>query len=499
MHGAGEQAAAPAAADHNQPDRAYGSTPRPEASTDCLLPVYVAAPFYGPETFQAHFLLPCDPVDAPRQLARQLRQLALPFAGVVIEACPQPCTSCLVFVVRPEWLSYSGGSVVILDMRSTVQNGRGPLLAAFLSRPTDCSEIRREAGAFAIGACDIYVGNSATPLSAQEYITVPSGTTIRVSRTGPPRTGYLPLLSHFTCRRSPVLAGSLARISQPIRSYFCIILASFSLVVRPPLMCRFEMPSLGLLGLIMPMSPSTPPVMMGLPGPLTGGVFIRGVLAISERREPVDRRTILFLDLRQVGASFQFLCLEEPKISYAALEAALPRPPPPGWRLAVAGGRRYRNHLSVQHCDTVILGFVHQEDGAVDFSLSSSDDASSGDEDGEEENDTDDASVGSTRSPSRSLPQAGKGPSPSSDRSYKGDISGDTCGDLACTSAVAPSYSALPLDPLLFADPLPGLLSTPGSLSGPLWGHLCVKPAPSSWPRELLEHSLSVHLVRVCC
>ena len=125
MHKAGEPVAAPAAADYDRPDRAYGSTPRPEASTDCLLPVYVAAPFYDPEVLQAHFLLPCDPLDAPRQLARQLRQLALPFAGVVIEACPQPCTSCLVFVVRPEWLSYSGGSVVVLDMRSTVQNGRG--------------------------------------------------------------------------------------------------------------------------------------------------------------------------------------------------------------------------------------------------------------------------------------------------------------------------------------------------------------------------------------
>ena len=494
MHGDSGPVTAPASAYSDRPGHAHDSTPKPEASTACPLQVYVAAPFYGSELFQANLLLPCDPADATRQVARQLRQLALPFAGVVVEACPQPCASCLVFVVLPEWLSFAGGSAVVLDMHSTVRDDRGPLLAAFLSRPTDCSEIRREAGAFAIGACDVYIGNSASPLDEHEYVTVPSGTTIRLSRVGPPRTGYLPL-SHHVCRRSPVLVGPVPRIPQPkvllLLHHSGKFLFSGSASPEVPLrdaIARF-------VGANHEEVTFHTPRDNGFAGATYRGVFIRDVLAILERREPIEGRTILFLDLRQVGASFQFLCLEEPKISYDALEAVLPRPPPLGWRLAVSGGRRYRHHLSVQHCDIVILGFVHQADGPADFySLSSSSEAPPSDEDGEEENDTDDASVGSTRSPNRPLLPAGGGASPSSDKSYKGGLPGDACDGFASASAVVPSYSALPLDPLLFADPLPGMLCTFGTLSGPLWGHLCVKPAPSSWPCELSEHSPSAHL-----
>ena len=443
VHGDSGPVTAPASAYSDRPGHAHDSTPKPEASTACPLQVYVAAPFYGPELFQANLLLPCDPADATRQVARQLRQLALPFAGVVVEACPQPCASCLVFVVLPEWLSFAGGSAVVLDMRSTVRDDRGPLLAAFLSRPTDCSEIRREAGAFAIGACDVYIGNSASPLDEHEYVTVPSGTTIRLSRVGPPRTGYLPL-SHHVCRRSPVLVGPVPRIPQPkvllLLHHSGKFLFSGSASPEVPLrdaIARF-------VGANHEEVTFHTPRDNGFAGATYRGVFIRDVLAILERREPIDGRTILFLDLRQVGASFQFLCLEEPKISYDALEAVLPRPPPLGWRLAVSGGRRYRHHLSVQHCDIVILGFVHQADGPADFySLSSSSEAPPSDEDGEEENDTDDASVGSTRSPSRPLPPAGGGASPSSDKSYKGGLPGDACDGFASASAVVPSYSAL--------------------------------------------------------
>ena len=121
---------------------------------------YVVSPGYVPELSQLTWTLPCETKDAEYLVSKYLRHDTFPFAGLVVAAQPQPSSDFATFLAIPAWVTYSGLSGVVLDLRASTIGRDGPVIGALLSRPTTAAEIRREAGLFSTGPCSILVGSS---------------------------------------------------------------------------------------------------------------------------------------------------------------------------------------------------------------------------------------------------------------------------------------------------------------------------------------------------
>ena len=148
----------------------------------CTCDVYVASPFYAPALFQLHLPLPCEARDAEVQVKKHLGHDRFPYASAIAAVCPQPSPAFAAFIAYPEWATPACLSVVMLDLRLAALQGRGPIIAAFVSRPTTAAEIRKEAGLYSMGNSRIYVGSSPDPLRDDEQIFLYNGTLIRLVR-----------------------------------------------------------------------------------------------------------------------------------------------------------------------------------------------------------------------------------------------------------------------------------------------------------------------------
>ena len=148
----------------------------------CACDVYVASPFYAPAFFQLHLPLPCEARDAEVQVKKHLGHDRFPYASAIAAVCPQPSPAFAAFVAYPEWATPAYLSVVMFDLRLAALQGRGPIIAAFVSRPTTAAEIRKEAGLYSMGNSRIYVGSSPDPLRDDEQIFLYNGTLIRLVR-----------------------------------------------------------------------------------------------------------------------------------------------------------------------------------------------------------------------------------------------------------------------------------------------------------------------------
>ncbi|CAE7897447.1 unnamed protein product, partial [Symbiodinium necroappetens] len=176
---------------------------------------------------------------------------------------------------------------------------------------------------------------------------------------------------------------------------------------------------------------------------------IRGVIALVDRDEIPQNspQYVVFLDLRQIAESFQFLVLDRPYVTKEELAAIPLRKPPPGWRLRVRGGRMRSRKVEIQPNDTLTFGFEYDEciESPTFYSSSSEDgdedeeDPSEGDE--EEATDREDAdSEATTRSRSQRRGGNNGDAEPSSDHSFDDSAMPgptDSCGTLNATQSVA--------------------------------------------------------------
>ena len=159
---------------------------------------YVVCPFFQPELLNFDLAIPCEALDVARQVRRHISQLALSFADVVTPAFPQPTLDFTTFVVHPDWLTFAGLSAVVLDLRLCPLNCAGPIIASYVTRPTNLAELSREAGMFSTRRCDIYVGDSTTPLDPDDTVLLEHGCLVRfVPHQQPP--GQVKLLQDRTC------------------------------------------------------------------------------------------------------------------------------------------------------------------------------------------------------------------------------------------------------------------------------------------------------------
>ncbi|CAE7453984.1 unnamed protein product [Symbiodinium sp. CCMP2592] len=370
--------------------------------------------------------VPCEPRDAENVVAKYLPNACFPFSSMVVAARPQPSTDYATFLAVPEWTSYVGMTGVVLDLRSAVLGQNGPVIGAFLSRPTNAAEIRREAGLYSMGRCDILVGTSPEPLRDDEQVFLDNGSLVRLVREEFPHETLLSLRAMLMSEDFALFRGPYPRIPDPKvlmllhhsgRSFFSgqrsagvpIHTAIVNFVGVFPGSVSFHSPSDGSVERV-----------------CHRGHMVRGTVVLADHQDDGTAPCVIFLDLRPVGAAPGFVCLQHPWLSYEDLEQLLPRPAPAGWRLTVVGGHRKARHLEVQHRMTLLLGLVSVLDPSDDCesvpgSAPSGD--SDHDEDGEEEDPTDDHSQSSTRSRSRVRgAPAGTRHSPSSDPSFHGSF-----------------------------------------------------------------------------
>ena len=154
------------------------------------------------------------------------------------------------------------------------------------------------------------------------------------------------------------------------------------------------------------------------------GTNVRGLVACPPQQSVTDGGLNLFLDFRQIASPIQFVMLTSTRITYEALRQLLPRPPPPGWRLSIQGGRRRDRALEIVPGETLIFGFLHASVSGFEVD-SSSCDSDNGEEGPEESSDNDDSrptSGASTRSCSRHRGASANKHSPSTDHSYQGTV-----------------------------------------------------------------------------
>ena len=144
----------------------HAGTGMPCAEDTARVPftAYVVSPFYQPEVVECDIQLPCEEADAVRTTRRHLQHLALEFSDSLVPAYPQPCEACQTFAVHPEWATFGGLTVVVLDLRLSPLGGDGPIVAAYVTRPTSLAELNREAGIYSIRSCHVYVSSCETPL-----------------------------------------------------------------------------------------------------------------------------------------------------------------------------------------------------------------------------------------------------------------------------------------------------------------------------------------------
>ena len=149
--------------------------PTPETAWQADFKAYVVAPGFLPELVDFPLQLPCEEMDAARAVQQELQRLKLEFSDVVVPAIPQPISTCQTFLVYPPWITFSGGAAVILDLRRCPLNERGPVIAAFVTRPTNLAELRREAGIFSVRNSKVFVCDNPQPLQEDEQVYLETG------------------------------------------------------------------------------------------------------------------------------------------------------------------------------------------------------------------------------------------------------------------------------------------------------------------------------------
>ena len=404
---------------------------QPAKTAEVPFPAWVATVGQQPIALQLRVGIPSDIEDAIDLVERSPLIGNNPCCDRVIAVRPQPFPTCAAFVRAPDWLSYSSLSLVCLDLRDAVPDSVGPVIAAYVTRPTSLAELQREAGAYGTSGAKVFVGSDVAPLQEDESIVLSNGIIVTFMCTDRcpypandlqyrlqfPDIWSVPAVfpTRSETRASLLLLHASGRYllgSRPSGVPADVAAARFVGVDRAAV--NFHTPRDGCLRDF-----------------LYKGAEVRGVIAITEAA--ADANIVVFLDLRQLAEGISFVTLDRPYVLTKDLPEYFSRQPPPSWVLRVEGGARRGDRIEVQHGDTLVLGFqyVPPESGSASPSDApppdeGSDDHDDADDDPSDESAEDESadedSETSTRSRSRHRqPRAGRRGS-SSDRSYQGDF-----------------------------------------------------------------------------
>ena len=354
----------------------------PAVTTEVPFPVWIGTPGYQSLRLQLNIGVPCDIEDARDVVSRHLSTTTHPCSDRVVAVRPQPFPACAAFVNAPDWSSYSSISVVCLDLRDVRTDGEGPVIAVFVTRPTCCAELRREAGLFGTTNARIYVGTDTVPLQDHESVILASGSLVTFMRSD--RCPY-PANDLQYRLQFPDIWSVPARFPTQADTRETLLLlhrtGRYLLGTRPRDMTAAQAAArfIGIDSDTVDLYTTRGPELQHFQH---RGIDIRGVVALVERAP--GRQYVVFLDLRQVADGVRYIVLSRPYLTNAELQGMVAHKPPPSWVLTVTGGRRRRNRIDVQHCDTLVFAHLYvapDSDQAAPSAHSSSDPDSDGSDD----------------------------------------------------------------------------------------------------------------------
>ena len=422
--------------------------PFAEFSEVVAFDAYVVAPGYQPELLCLPLQVPCEPRDAEFAVSRHVKQLKLPFADVVIAAKPQPWPDASVFLIQPAWTTHAGLSAVVLDMTRMPVGSTGPIVACFLTRPTNKVEILRETGFYSFPTTRIFVGTCLDPLGDDDLVFLDHGCLVTLSHDDQPPVHPKSMRQRLSSSAPWSDNNTWPPVRKPQALAVLHSSGRFTFGRLCPSEASVDRDIAAFVGVerhrVHFMSPGA-----GCLERLSyRGSHLKGVVALVEYDDHGNIPPTIFLDLRQVAGSSQFAIVNDPRLTYEALLGLLPVQPPRGWRIAVDGGRRRQGYVKVSPGDTLVIGFVPAEDVVSDPDTSSTSPHNSEDEDGEEEHPEEDASgptsQTSTRSRSRRRGEGSEKPpaSPDSgDPSYEPqDVLAPSHEQEGAQDACAPAY-----------------------------------------------------------
>ena len=401
----------------------------PVRTRDVSVTVWVGTPGFLPEVLTFDQGMPCDVDDLVFAVEQKLDRLRLPFCDRVLTVRPQPFFTCASMIVVPSWVAYASLAVVCLDLRDLRDEGQGPVMATYVTRPTCKAELCRQAGHYGRQLCEVYVGTSTEPLQDDESVHLASGCLVTFVRQD--------CCPHFALDLPYKLQFPEAWPVPPIPPQVPPLKALLLLHSRGRFLFRQQAGVLPIdeaaarfIGVERADIDIHAPADEQMEQAFYRGLGVRGVLVFVERNMlPPDRpQFVVFLDLRQIAESFQFLVLDHLFITHAELNALVLRQPPPGWRMRIRGGRMRRRGIEVQQGSTLVFGFEYA--GGLNirspsFSPTTEESGGSDDEDDEESSEDDDPdSDATTRSRSCRRGNRRGARDPSSDHSYQDGFGG---------------------------------------------------------------------------
>eukprot|EP00439_Symbiodinium_sp_Y106_P073459 s1418_g13.t2 len=273
---------------------------------------------------------------------------------------PQPLTGCATYLAMPTWVSYASLSAVCLDLRDLSPGGAGPLVAAFVTRPTCKEELCRQAGIFGARPCQVYVGTDHHPLSDDEAVQLANGCVVTFVQQDvrPCFANDLQFRLQFpevwpSPPALPKYPALPALLLLHRRGRYLFRLEASNLPADE-VAARFVGVDRGAVDIHVPADE-------GYTRLMHPGIGIRGVLAFIDRDTLLadSPQYVVFLDLRQVAHGIKFLVLARPYILRTELAGLVPVPrrPPPSWRLRVLGGRMRRDRLEFRPDEVLVFGF----------------------------------------------------------------------------------------------------------------------------------------------
>ncbi|CAE7621674.1 CFDP2, partial [Symbiodinium necroappetens] len=289
----------------------------PAVVTTVDFPVWVVAVGHQPEALQLQINIPCDIEDAIDVVERSSLLSHIPFCDRVIPIRPQPFPACAAFVRAPDWVAYTAHSLICIDLRDMHPEGKGPVIAAFVTRPTCLAELCREAGFYGTEPADVYVGTDPIPIEAEESIALSSGCLVTFMRTH-----RCPFVANDLQYRLqyPEIWAIPAQFPKQWNQRSALLLLHSSgryLLGSRPQNVALDVAAAGFVGVDRAEVNFHAPRHPSLQRFTYRAAEVRGVIAVVA--QSAAEQIVVFLDMRQLGGGVRFLALPQPTIPLDAL------------------------------------------------------------------------------------------------------------------------------------------------------------------------------------
>ena len=411
-----------------------------------------------------------------------LNALRSDFSHFASPTHPQLAPDSGSFVLVPTWVPTSGRVVLVYDLSAV----GGPTYAAYAHHRLTYWDCCKEANRHGVTGWAVYPFGHSAPFLEQDSVLTVMGGVVQFRPALDPPLWFSPVTLRLDRPRDWA-----ANPAEPPASAERAVFVLYH--DRSVLFSRRRQPGVNARAFIADLVGRTPetslvctPAGSRLDDLSIHGIRCRGVLAAFPLCPTPDRQGILvFLDARKAALPPMHIYLEDARADPKHLRRYMGLQAPPAYKISVHPRPARDGLLRLVEGDTVRFGFVQDvpeadnPEGEESEESSDPGGGSSGESTAEEER----GDTGRPRGPPPPQPRhpsVGRASRSRSRSRSSHNPRDDGCvgirDDPSLTAATSKDYCSNKLDPMLFADPLPGSDIWPRSPLWPLWQGLVVDP-----------------------